>query len=228
MWRAIIFLFLGTLPVAAQAVEVVDYAALDAQLNMRADFETLPRRAEPGFNLDALYRHRGLWLGERLDGQVLGQDGDQDVLNGLPRGPVRALPGLAGQNQSVAFHRGFGSNALFPLGRRGFPALAARGEGSVALVFDQDQYAVGLKVHSDYADPLGARASGAGMVTLVLYARSGTVIDQLQVGLQTGINEIALQRAGYRADIAALTIVNSDPGGIAIDDIIYDYRKPLG
>ncbi len=66
------------------------------------------------------------------------------------------------------------------------------------------------------------------MVTLVLYTRSGKVIDRLDLALQTGINEIALQRAGCRRDIAALTIVNSDPGGIAIDDIIYDLLKPLG
>jgi hypothetical protein len=109
MWQALIFLFLSALPAAAQAIEVADYADLDGQLNMRADFETLPRRAEPGFDPDALYRHRGLWLGERLDGQV---------------------------------------------------------------------------------------------------------IDRLEPALDTGINEIAARRDGYRSDISALTIVNSDPGGI--------------
>lgn len=204
------------------------YDVLAAQGAARADFETLPHRDEPGLRFDHPLRLGALWLGERFAGQGLADDAGFDHVTGLPDAPLALRGGAAGANLSVAFHRGFGSNALFPLGARGFPARNARGEGAVAVLFDEDQSAAGLRVHSDYADPLGGRATSRGHVTLTFYRRDGSVIATRTEALVTGITEIALRRPGGLPDIAGVVIVNDDPGGIAIDDILYQIAPYLG
>ncbi len=227
MWRAILLFVCISAPALAQPIQMADYDALSRLLNQRADFEILPRRSEPGFSLDALYRHRGIWLGERLDGQQLVAGAVHDRLAGTPVAPLALRAGAAGQNLSVAFHRGFGSNALFPLGRLGFPQIAARGEGAFTAVFDQDQAAFGLKIHSGYRQPLGGGAK-PGTVTLAFYDRAGRQIARTTHKLETGINALGFRRPRWQADIAAVTVENDDPGGVAVDDLIFDLRAPVG
>lgn len=205
-------------PAAAQVVPD-SYADLARALDGRIRFETLPQRPEPGFDIDAPLREPGARIGEHFAGQ--GAAGKpHDRLTGTPRAPLRVEPGAPGRNLSIAFHRGFGSNALFALGPDGFPALSARGEGAVAVLFDRDQAAIGLRVHSDYADPLGAGAP-RGEVILHLYTRKGRLIARTRHPLRQGINQIALRRSGNIPDIAGFTLINTDPGGIAIDDILF-------
>lgn len=210
------------LPVSAQGVVTADYGDLARQLDGRIAFERLPRRPEPGLNLNAPYRTDGATLGERLAGQRIaaGAEG-HDRVTGTPRPPLAIRAGAAGRSLAVAFHRGFGSNALFPLGRAGFPALGARGEGAVAVLFDADQGAVGLRIHSDYADPLGGRGRVPAAVTIRFYARDGREIGRHTHATTTGIRELGYHRDGPGPGIAAMVIENRDPGGIAIDDIIY-------
>ena len=204
---------------AAAQVVAVDYGELARRLDGRVRFETLPQRPEPGFNLDAPLREPGVLIGERFAGQTV-SGAPHDRLDGAPVAPLRPRPGARGRNLSVAFHRGFGSNALFPLGPAGFPALGARGEGAVAVLFDRDQAAVGLRIHSDYPDPLGGRPP-PGAAILRLYARSGRLIARVRLHLAPGVNEIALRREGGIPDIAGFALTNTDPGGIAIDDILF-------
>ena len=205
---------------AEPAVMPVPYAQLQRSMDAVLDFETLPRRAEPGIALNAPMRSGRAWLGERLRGQARRSDGTHDRLSGAPEPPVSVAAGVPGANLSVAFHRGFGSNALFPLGPAGFPALAARGEGTVAIVFDQDQRGVGLRVHSDYVTPLG-QARPQGRITLALYTRQGRLIARHTHPLNTAITALGLVRPDGIPDIAAVTVTNDDPGGIALDDILY-------
>jgi hypothetical protein len=204
---------------AGKSVMMTDYNVLKQELDAIIDFETLPRRPEPGIALEAAMREGHAWLGERLAGQqVLG--GPHDRLLGTPLAPMAIAPGARGANLSVAWHRGFGSNALFPLGPAGFPARAARGEGSVAILFDHGQRALGLRIHSDYAAPLGD-APAPGTLTIAFYRRDGARIGQIRRQLDTGITELGVRRADGVADIAAITVTNDDPGGIALDDILY-------
>ncbi len=195
------------------------YDLLARELDGRIGFETLPQRPEPGFNLDAPLREPGAWIGERFRGRAV-SGRPQDRLSGRPDAPLEIRAGAPGRNLSVAFHRGFGSNALFPLGPAGFPALAARGEGAAAILFDRDQAAIGLMVHSDYPDPLGTRAR-QGEAILRLYTRKGRLIAEIRLALQPGINRIGLRRAGGIPDIAGIEITNTDPGGVAIDGILF-------
>jgi hypothetical protein len=210
------------LPVATRAadIKVLPYAHLEAELDARITFGTLPERPEPGLNFDASMRLGRAWIGQHFKGQSLSADTGFDNVSGRPDAPLTPKPGPALRNLSVAYHQGFESNALFPLGQYGFPALDARGEGAVAVLFDQAQRAVALKVHSDYVSPLGAAAQ-PGTVTLTLYNRQGRVIARHIQPLKPGITEIGLRRTNGLPDIAGVLITNDDPGGIAIDDILY-------
>jgi len=209
-------------PVRADpTIRPVPYAQVQHDLDAVITFETLPRRAEPGINLDAPVREGRVWFGERLNGQsIAATDTSHDHLAAEPAMPIAVMPGASGANLSVAYHRGFGSNALFPLGPDGFPALSARGEGAVAMLFDQDQRAIGLRIHSDYAAPLG-QARPQGRVTLAFYTRQGRLIARHVQKLGNTINELGFERTNGLPDIAAVTVTNDDPGGIALDDILY-------
>lgn len=221
LWAAGLCSVLPAATRAEPAVRPADYAALAVELDARIGFEALPRRAEPGWNLDTRVRAGRAWLGERFAGQPLNEADGFDRVSGRPDAPLRPVAGAAGENLSIAFHRGFGSNALFPLGPARFPAREARGEGAVAILFDQSQRAVGLKVHSDYADPLGGRDARPGAVEFILFTRQGARIARISRPLRTGVTAIGLRRAGGVPDIAGVLILNSDPGGIAIDDVLY-------
>lgn len=212
----------------AHALEEVPYARPADQSSGRVTFETVPRQPEPGQRFDHAMRLGGLWMGEHFSGQdLVGQDGF-DVVSGPPAAPLALRAGRPRANLSVAFHRGFGSNALFALGPDGFPKHSARGEGAVAVLFDTDQDAIGLRIHSDYPDPLGQRPTSRGHVYLILYTRTGEVIARHHAQLSLGITEIALRRTGGQPDIAGMLITNDDPGGIAIDDILYQIAAMLG
>jgi hypothetical protein len=210
----------GPCPAIAQAVTPAPYDNLKQVLDATITFEGVPRRAEPGINFEAPMRMGRAWLSERFTGQEVEAVEGVDFVTGLPQGPLTPKAGQARQNLSVAYHQGFDSNALFPLGTAGFPRLAARGEGAVAILFDQGQRAVALRVHSDYPSPLGS-APQPGQITLQLYTRQGALIATYQQALALGITEIGLRRSKDLPDIAGILVLNDDPGGIAIDDILY-------
>ncbi len=214
---------------AAQAVVPAPYDELARALTGRVDFETMPRRAEPGIVLDAPLRAGRVVLGERFAGQRRDTAADSfDRIAGRPAAPLAIRPGPPRRNLSVALHRGFGSTALFPLGPRGFPLRAARGEGAVALLFDDGQAALGLRVHSDYPDPLGSRPGRRGTLRIAFYDRQGRIIARHAARLETGVTALGFRRADRRADIAGIVITNDDPGGIAIDDILYQTSPAVG
>ncbi len=230
MWRAA-FLIWAALATSgsAQALDPADYGRLKRELDGIITFESLPRRAEPGLSLDENLYFPGAWLGERFQGQVIGAgDLGHDVLTSSPPSlPLSVQPGAPGRNQSVALHAGFGSNALFPLGPDGFDAISGRGEGAVAVLFDQDQYAIGLRLHAHYAAPLG-NAPDPGQLIVTFYARDGSAIDTRTEQLGHSVMELGWRRPANRADIAGMLILNTDAGGIAVDDILFQRSAPLG
>jgi len=215
-----VFGLLAAGPGAAQGVHVARYDSLQRELDARITFDSLPKRAEPGLNFNAPMRMGRAQLGQHFEGQIPEFADGFDRISGAPTEPLTLRPGQSGQNLSVAMHRGFESNALFPLGRAGFPALDARGEGALAILFDQGQRAIALRIHSDYPAPLGG-APKPGHVTLKLFTRQGHLVARHKAQLSTGITEIGLRRTGGLPDIAGVIITNDDPGGIAIDDILY-------
>jgi hypothetical protein len=219
-------------PVRADEFHTVPYSLLATQLTGRIAFDTMPNRPEPGLSLDHPLTVDGAQVGAGFAGQVhairQSRDGTRfDALSDArAQPPLRLIGHGPGQGLAFARHRGFGSVAVFPLGPDGFDRLSGRGEGALAVLFPHDQAAIGLRVHSDYADPLGARARQPGAVEVIAMARDGRVIARHAVQLAQGITEIGLRRAGDIPDIAGFVLLNTDPGGIAVDDILYA-RTPL-
>lgn len=219
------------LPLRAE-ITSVPYAALEPRLSEKQGFETLPQRPEPGFNLDHALRRPGLSIGTHFSGQSLiarpGPTGaPHDALGpGAATRPLTLQSDPPRQNLSIAFHRGFASNALLPLGPHGFDRLSGRGEGAVALLFDNDQSAIALRLHTDYAAPLGTTPP-QGDITLRFYDRSGRLIAQQTLRPGPGKSAHGFATADTLPRIAGLLVTNSDPGGIALDDILYQIEQRL-
>jgi len=215
------------LPAAAQEVQRADYDTVAARLGGVMDFETFPTLPEPGQSYDGVILTPALAIGERLAGQVVTATPEGwDSLIGRPD-RLRAVAGETGQNHAIAYHAGFGSNALFPLGPAGFADIAGRGEGATAVVFVSDQPALGLRIHSDYPDPLGTRPP-PGEVVIRIYARDGRELARKVVALDVGRTEIAFESRTGEASMAAFSIEPRDPGGIALDDILFNVRGLSG
>ena len=208
-------------PLDAQAIEATDYASVLAEAQTLVTFEILPPRPEPGYALDYGIAFPGGRIGSAFAGQASRAENGFDQLSGAPTAPLTLITGPDGQGLSLATHRGFGSLAVYPLGPEGFPAIEARGEGSVAVLFDEDICQVGMLVHSDYADPLGANSALRGSVDFTAYSRSGDLLGTISHMLTPGISSHALRSTDSLSTIAGLTIENSDPGGIALDDLAF-------
>ncbi len=208
-------------PAAAQEVTLVPYSPLTENLSEIIDFEEFPSQLSPGMNHDNPLIFHGATMGERFDGQRTAPDASYDALNGQPLPGLVVKPGAPGENLSVT-HIYFQSNQLQGLGPEGFPSRDAGGEGAIAIVFEQDQEQLGFKVSAEIKPD---EPAPLGRMTVTFHARDGRIIEQLEVPLDWGRNGYGFERAGGVADIAGVTIENRDPGGIAIDDIVFDLRR---
>ncbi|MCL3882370.1 hypothetical protein [Marivita sp. GX14005] len=228
MMRLVLLLCLCPVLAASDEMRKVPYESLLGQPNRIETFDGVPSAVEPGLNFDRHWRAPGLSIGERLLGQSAAEadtgHGRFDRLRGLPGAPPRAVPGAPGQNLAVAYHDGFGSNALFPLGPEGYASASGRGEGSLAIVFDDPQFAFGLKLHAEYPDPLGQRPMPRA-AQIAFYDAQARRLTRFVVPLRRGVMALAW-RSGY--GVTAITLENTDPGGIAIDDILYEVEDLAG
>ena len=218
--RAVLTLWLWAAPLAAEEIATADYADLRDRAIGLVRFDALPPRAEPGHALDHGLAFPGGRIGTGFLGQIQTAEGPFDRLAGQPLAPLSLTTGPAGDGLSLAFHRGFGFMALFPLGPAGFPALEARGEGSIAVLFAEETCAVGLLVHTDYVSALGP-APATGTITLTAYARDGALLGRITAHPGPGVSGHAVEVTGGVARIAGLTLENDDPGGIAVDDLAF-------
>lgn len=214
-------MLVGGTPAAAQDIEAAEYSTVLADALAIVTFEILPPRPEPGYVLDHGIAFAGGRIGSAFVGQTQSDVGGFDRLDGAPAAPLSLVTGPARRGLSLATHRGFGSMAVYPLGPAGFPAIEARGEGSVAVLFDDDICQIGLRVHSDYPDPLGAAPAPRGTLTLTAYGRDGDRLGRVSAALPQGLSAQGLRSADSLAIIAGLTVENTDPGGIALDDLAF-------
>lgn len=234
----IALIFCGTIlaaaPVMAQTVLPRPYAQLQQELDRIEGFAAWPARPEPGHLLTAPHRGDGITVASHFAGQspaVLTRraGGRFDTLTrARASAPLMIETGPPGQGISIAQHRGFGSNAVLPIGPDGFDVVSGRGEGSLAILFDHDQAAVGLLVHADYADPLGVRAAPRGTVEVILLDRTGRVLARDVTPLSEGITALGYGTRDDAPLIAGLVVLNTDPGGIAVDDILYARAAVMG
>ena len=223
MIRAALLCLCLAAPAVAQ-VMATDYDGLAAQVQGRIDFEDFRAPPEPGISVEGVIHRNGASIGETLKGldvrHLAGPgNGRFDGFQGS-NATLTPLPGPPGRNLAIAKHRGLGSAAMYPLGPVGFPDPAALGEGTFAVVFDVDQAAFGFRMHADYADPLGSRPA-PGRAFLVVWDRQGRAVGFDIVSLRYGPMALAWARPDGVADIAGFTVAPDDPGGYAIDDIIF-------
>jgi len=220
----------------AQAETIIarPYQLLAQELDRIEGFEAWPRRAEPGHLLSAPHRGEGITVASHFTGQTPAiltrrEGGRFDSLTqARAQAPLQLETGPPAQGIAVALHRGFASNAVFPIGPAGFDRIDGRGEGMLAILFDHDQRATGLLIHSDYADPLGTRPAPRGTVEVIVLDRAGRVLARPVTPLAQGITALGYATAGGAQLIAGLVVLNTDPGGIAVDDILYERAAMMG
>ena len=221
---------------AAKAERILSrpYAALAQSLDAVEGFENWPMRPEPGHLLRVPHRGLGIKVGGHFAGQSLAiltqRDGTRfDALGDTQAATPLALEmGPDGQGLAIAHHNGFGSNAAFPFGPDGYDAISGRGEGALAVLFDHDQKATGFLTHSDYDDPLGIRPARRGGVEVIFLTRDGHVLATFASILQQGVTAFGFETASGAPEIAGLVILNTDPGGIAVDDILFARAAMVG
>ncbi|MFP4274083.1 MAG: hypothetical protein ACLFRU_03580 [Paracoccaceae bacterium] len=218
-------------PALAQQIAPLPYDALPPLAPHLLDFDRLPPKAYPGYSFDHGISFPGGRLGERLAGQgldsvTLDEGGPHDVLTGAPVLPLAIEPGAPGEGVSLSLHQAFGTMALYPLGPLGQPHPQARGEGAVALLFDEDACGFGFRVHTEYTNALGLNAGHSGRVDVTFHARDGARLARMRLTPPEGISDHGF--ADPAARIAAVTIENRDPGGISLDDIRFGCPRPMG
>lgn len=169
----------------------------------------------PGMEHREVLALPGARFGEHFMGQRRWAEGDFDRVDGPGLAPLMLLPGPPGELFSI--HRLGRSNVINGFGPAGFPRDNAQGEGALAVLFDEDQAALGF-------DVLGGED---GAAFLVFLARDGRVIDRLRLdGLRE--REFAFRRSTGQADIAGFVLTNDDPQGIAIDNLRFGQVPQLG
>ena len=211
-------------PAQADSIALVPYETLEPRLVTRVDFEDLPRQMSPGTSLDGVQRFEGARIGERFAGQTLFHENGFDRLSPAPLPPLTLSAGAPGQNLAVSFITTL-SNQVAGLAPPGYPERRAGGEGAIAVLFDRDQFALGFRVAAEIELPEDAPAS---LMRVSFFRRDASLIATLDVPLGWGFRGYGFLRDGETEDIAGITVTNSDPEGIAIDDLIFDTDLVLG
>ncbi|MFK7743577.1 MAG: hypothetical protein AB8B47_00875 [Roseobacter sp.] len=211
----IIALFLGARAGLAcdDVVCIVDPDALT--LNEIITFDDMRSGHGPGHPIKDVLVADGAQFGERFAGQSVHANGDHDQVTGAALSPLTVIPGAKGQNLSVVYFNG--NNVLNGYGVEGFPRRRAQGEGAISFLFDDDQSALAFQI----------RGGEAGSARAVFLSRDGTVLAQLDLP-PIGEHAYGFIRANGQADIAGILITNTDPQGLAIDNIRFGKPPELG
>ena len=216
---------------AADRLTSVPYDDLPPLAPRLVTFDRLPAKAYPGYSFDHGLAVAGARLGERFAGQRLeavrvDDGGPHDRLAGRPAAPLAIEPGARGEGLSLSLHTAYRSMALYPLGPLGQPDPEARGEGSVAIRFNEDACAVGFRVHTEYVDAFGTTQGHEGEIDATFYARDGARIGRVTITAPEGISAHGFLDA--EGAIAGLTLENRDPGGVSFDDLRFGCPAPIG
>jgi hypothetical protein len=184
-------------------------------LSRHITFDDQPSSFGVGREIGGLLQQPGATFGERFAGQILAPQGDFDHFIGQPHAPLTILSGDKGQTLGIL--RLMRTSVLQGHGPRGYPRSEAVGEGAVAVLFDHDQSALSLDI----------RGGEQGHATLIFLRRDGTEIHRLTLGPLSETSHGFLRQHGV-SDIAGLIVTNSDPEGIALDNLRFDRDPVIG
>ena len=168
-----------------------------------------------GHPIDELLVRPGARFGERFVGQLLHADGDYDRIAGTAQSPLTAIPGAPGA--TLGAMRLGPTTVLQGHGPRAFPRVEAVGEGAIAIEFDTDQAALAFDL----------RGGEDGNIEVTFLRRDGSEITRLRIG-PLSEESYAFVRQDNVPDIAGILITNSDPQGVAIDNLAFDKGQLTG
>ena len=194
--------FLSTIIATAAAASACAHAGVavispfDLATTLEEAFDDAPDGSFHG-----RYFAGGLAFGAVFVGQVQGTDGDFDTLTAVPTGPLDLVADVRDENLY------FTQNAISGLGEFG-PTSRGIGEGSIAILFGEDQLEFGIDVFG----------GNGGIITFQFFRRDGSLIDALTV---VEADSLAFRAMSSADAFAGLAITNRDPGGVAYDNIKY-------
>ncbi len=190
------YLFLSLLLLAfnASAVVVVNNSVAGSTTN---DFNALSTGSVAGF-----ISQSGATYGEKFAGQTLSTAGGFDSLSGLPSTPLALEANAAvADNIGILFHSG--SNTIY--GDLG----GAVGEGALSILFDVETSIFGF-------DIVGV---DGGDFTVDLFGTNGSLLGSFT---QAAANSFFGFEVASGDLIAGVSITNTDPAGIAYDNITFN------
>lgn len=168
----------------------------------------------PGYLIENLLVMNGAVFGERFAGQTVTSQGDHDSVTGPASRPLTLVPGAPGQNLSVVHFSG--SNVLNGYGSAGYPKRNAQGEGAISFLFDTNQSALAFQI----------RGGEAGGAEVVFFARDGDIITKMKLP-PAGEHAFGFLRSDGSADIAGVLLTNTDPQGLALDNVRFGKTPDL-
>jgi hypothetical protein len=159
----------------------------------------------------------GITFGEKLVGQtrstVEPDSGTYfDQISGTPVTPL-SMDATVGADYAVGVYSGGifwpGGNLIAGLGPDGWPHGSGVGEGALTVLYDIDQSVIGFT----------ATGCNEGAMRVQFFDRSGSLLGELSESLPDYATYSQIYVfSSSTTDIAAITIDNTDVGGIAFDD----------
>jgi len=202
---------------AAHACDVPICTVPPEELNFTKliDFDDVLASIGVGSRIDEVIVRGGATIGERFAGQTRVAQGDYDVITGTPFVPLQVIDGGPGQTLG-AMHL-LGTIVLHGHGPASFPRVEAVGEGALAVLFDRDQPALSFDI----------RGGEQGHATVHFIRRDGTAISSVTLG-PLGEQSFGFHRKGMEPDIAGFVLSNTDPQGVAIDNLRFESNDVIG
>jgi hypothetical protein len=179
-------------------------------------------------NSDAIYSHNRMSFGKYFSGQqlavetaVIANYGNQswDRLDGNASGPLTLMAGAA--NKNLGFTGYLGQGGIISTGG---PTIGTTnygsggfGCGSIAVMFDADVAACGLKIVGQ----------NGGTANFSFFRRDGSLIGSTSVVLAGDVINMGPTEAfGFQSgtgasEIAGFSMWNTDPAGIGMDDFVF-------
>jgi hypothetical protein len=207
------------------AIVEIPYSEIVTLSPTRTDFESYAH-ATFGSSL----RIEGATVGPILSGQTLqikpgrGHGSHYVLEDTSPDLPLSLSIGREQKGGAVVFDEAFTSFALAGQGPpQSIPNHARIGTGTLTLLFDEPQCFVGFRTWLDGAqDNIVMRSYPEGNINLLFWNEKGKAVSDRRRFLDHGLIALGYaQQGGGPPEIKAITIQNLDPGGIAIDDLIF-------
>lgn len=205
----------------AQVVEFTDYWPLRERLSTLADFEDfgVPTGTRSRVDYNGRLVLSGLSISERLTGQslriVTGAGGPFDAVTGSPSLPLTLMSGQPWEN--LALRRQGRNVVLYGSGKSDQNGRIRLGESSIAMLFEHDQAAIGMRVFS--LDTMPGRRFTDTLVKF--YDRQGSLLKEITLSLFGRPTYVGFQTIDGASNIAAIVVTTTNPGGVGLDDIIY-------